>query len=380
MRHEFMTSGKIILEKGALKRLGKDLEKLECNKVLIISSNSLVEYGKITEVLDYFKEREINFNLIDNVMPEPTAEHIQDIRNNLDNDYDLIIGIGGGSVLDTAKILSVLLTNNVNVEQIIGKDLIPNEGIKMILIPSTAGTGAEVTPNAIVTLPDKQLKESVISSYLYPDIVILDSEILSKLPQTVIAATGIDAFTHAIESYISNKSNKLSRIFSSESMKLISQSLDDFYDNPDEHENGEKMLVASMYGGMALSSAGTAAVHALAYPLGGTYGIAHGVANSMLLPHVMRFNFDVIKDELSEVGRIMGISEDDDTKVANSVIEQIQNWTNKFKIPQDLKEFGITESDIEELSYSASQITRLLDNNPKSLSLEDIKSIYRKLL
>src|SRR5699024_4422703 len=273
MRHEFMTANKIILEKGALENLDSEIDKLNPQNVLVISSNSLFKLGELEHLLNYLKNTGITFDIFNEVMSEPTAEHIQSIRDEMNETYDLVIGIGGGSVLDTTKIVSVLLKNNVYVEDIIGKNLVKKDGVKTILIPSTAGTGAESTPNAIVTLPEKKLKEGVISSKLYPDIVVLDSGLLTNLPKNVIAATGMDSFTHGIESYISNKANGLSTIFSRECMRLISQSIIDFYNDPENYESGEKMLLASMYGGMALSSAGTAAVHALAYPLGGTYGI-----------------------------------------------------------------------------------------------------------
>jgi alcohol dehydrogenase class IV len=276
----------------------------------------------------------------------------------------------------------VLKTNDASIEQLLGTDLVKNPGLPTVLIPTTSGTGSEVTPNAIVTLPEQELKVGIVSRYLLPALVILDPILTLGLPKPITAATGMDAFTHSIESFISNKANPISDMFALESIRLISASIVEAYQNGESVQAREKMLVGSMYGGMALTAAGTAAVHALAYPLGGKYKIPHGVANSMLLPHVMKFNMDAITDRLAQVAEPMGIPTQgySNSELAEKVVEQIIEWTNVLEIPQDLKSFGVKEEELPEISVSASQVTRLLNNNPKSLSLGDIEAIYRQLL
>lgn len=251
-----------------------------------------------------------------------------------------------------------------------------------MLIPSTSGTGAEVTPNAIVTLPEEELKVGIVSPLLLPKLVILDPIITLGLPKSITAATGMDAFTHSLESFISTKANPISDMFALESIRLISASIVEAYENGSSIQARENMLLGSTYGGMALTAAGTAAVHALAYPLGGKYRIPHGVANSMLLPHVMEFNMDAITKRLSLAAETMGIAASDLTaeQAAEAVVQKIREWTKRLNIPQDLKAFGVTASDVDDLADSASKVTRLLHNNPKPLSLENIKDIYRKLI
>jgi alcohol dehydrogenase class IV len=217
---------------------------------------------------------------------------------------------------------------------------------------------------------------------MLPKLVFIDPILTLGLPKFITAPTGMDAFTHSLESFISNKANPLSDMFALESIRLISSSIVEAYQNGASVKARENMLLGSLYGGMALTSAGTAAVHALAYPLGGKYKIPHGTANSMLLPHVMKFNMDAIVDRLSQVAVPMGINIQNlsNEQIAEKVIERISELTTILEIPQNLTEYGVQEENIAELAESALEVKRLLNNNPKELKLEDIKAIYRKLI
>lgn len=383
--YQFQTAQNIVAGKDSLQLLGEKLSLLgvEVTSALIVTQPPMVDLGFVEQVVSQLSSKGITVDTNTNILPEPTLENIEQVFEATSNkNYDVLIGIGGGSVLDTTKILSVLKTNDASVEQLLGTDLVSNPGVPTILIPTTSGTGAEVTPNAIVTLPDQELKVGIVSKYLLPTLVILDPILTLKLPKPITAATGMDAFTHSLESFISTKANPISDMFALESIRLISSSIVEAYQNGESIEAREKMLVGSMYGGMALTSAGTAAVHALAYPLGGKYKIPHGVANSMLLPHVMKFNMDAITDRLALVAEPMGISVQglSNSQLAEEVVAKIVEWTNVLEIPQDLKNYGVKEEELPEISVSASQVTRLLNNNPKKLSLTDIEAIYRKLL
>ena len=372
------TAGKIIIGQQSLSSLQENLNTVgtSLQKALILASPSSRRLGYVKEIEKQLHDKNISSFINTGVLPEPTLENIQQIHKEVAaNGYDFIIGIGGGSILDAAKILAVLKTNQQSIEEMIGVNQIEHPGIPLILIPTTSGTGAEVSPNAIVTIPEQQLKIGIVSSYLLPDLVILDAELTIDLPKSVTAATGMDAFTHALESYISNKANPISDMFALESIRLISSSIEASFFDGTNIDAREKMLIGSMYGGMALSSAGTAAVHALAYPLGGKFGISHGVANSMLLPHVMRFNKDAIEDRLTTVANKMGLNGG-----AEEVIQQIISWTEILEIPQDLKKYGVQAKDIENLANAASKVTRLLDNNPKKLEITDMQKIYANLI
>lgn len=383
--YQFQTAQNIVAGPNSLQLLGEKLNLLgvEVKSALIITQPPMVDLGFVEQIVSQLSAKGISADTNTNILPEPTLENIEQVfEATASKNYDVLIGIGGGSVLDTTKILSVLKTNDASVEQLLGTDLVANAGVPTILIPTTSGTGAEVTPNAIVTLPDQELKVGIVSKYLLPTLVILDPVLTVKLPKPITAATGMDAFTHSLESFISTKANPISDMFALESIRLISSSIVEAYQNGDSIEAREKMLVGSMYGGMALTSAGTAAVHALAYPLGGKYKIPHGVANSMLLPHVMKYNMDAITDRLALVAEPMGITAQglSNSELAEKVVEKITEWTNVLEIPQDLKNYGVKEEELPEISVSASQVTRLLNNNPKKLSLADIEAIYRQLL
>ncbi|QXE17866.1 iron-containing alcohol dehydrogenase [Clostridium sp. 001] len=381
----FQTADNIIAGQNSLKTL-KDNMKLigsEVKKALIVTQKPIQDLGFVDTIIDELTSVKVKADVNTDTIPEPTVKSIEDIFKTIKSEnYDVLIGIGGGSVLDTTKILSVLLTNNCTIKDILGTDLVKKAGVPTILVPTTAGTGSEVTPNAIVTLPEEGLKIGIVSRYFLPKIVIVDPNLTLGLPKPITASTGMDAFIHSLESFISNKANPISDMFALRSIKLISSSIVEAYQNGSSIEARENMILGSLYGGMALTAAGTAAVHALAYPLGGSFKISHGVANSMLLPHVMKFNMDCITDRLYEVAGYMGIDVKGDTEeqASKKVIERLVKWTDTLHIPQNLREFGVKEENIHELAVAASKVTRLLGNNPKKLSIEDIEAIYRKLL
>ncbi|MGM0924163.1 MAG: iron-containing alcohol dehydrogenase [Bacillota bacterium] len=383
--YQFQTAERIIAGRNSFNSVAEHLHVTgaDIKNVLLVTQPSMKRLGFVDELRSLLMNKGIHVDVNISIQPEPTLENIEKVFSDISkNSYDVVIGLGGGSILDSTKILSVLMTNDCSIESILGTDLVKHPGIPTVLIPTTSGTGAEVTPNAIVTLPDKELKIGVVSRYLYPKLIIMDPVLTLSLPREITAATGMDAFTHSLESFISNKANPISDMFALESIRLISSSILKVYQEGDDVDAREKMLIGSMYGGMALSSAGTAAVHALAYPLGGKYKITHGVANSMLLPHVMEFNMDAIVHRLSQVAEPMGIISKGMTQeqAAAEVVELIKSWTHQLNIPQNLKDYGVEDNNLDELARSASQVTRLLNNNPKTVGLEDMKKIYKKLL
>ncbi|MFB1100114.1 iron-containing alcohol dehydrogenase [Terribacillus sp. JSM ZJ617] len=384
--YKFQTADHIVAGREAVDNISEHLSllNLPIKQVLLITQPALVAAGAAEKVEKALEAVGITVDLTTDVEPEPTLENIERVFSETVGvkDYDVLIGLGGGSILDTTKLLSVLKTNDTALENLLGTDLVEKAGLPTILIPTTSGTGAEVTPNAIVTLPEQELKIGVVSRYLLPDLVLLDPTLTTGLPKPITAATGMDAFTHALESYISNKANPISDMFALESIRLITANIVTAYQNGADLDAREKMLIGSMYGGMALTAAGTAAVHAMAYPLGGKYKIAHGVANSMLLPHVTQFNMDAMVDRLASVAEPMGIDTNglSSEAAAQAVVDKIKELTTVLEIPQDLGEYGVEEESIESMAVAALEVKRLMDNNPKVLDKEDVKSIYRKLL
>lgn len=385
--YNFHTARRIVGGRHAVHTLSQHMAVFgRLRSALLVTQPSARRLGYADAVAEQLRAMGISVQLIGDVQPEPTADQIKAIRGRISGEsFDVYIGIGGGSVLDATKMLAVLATNAEEVEELIGTDRVKRGGVPTILVPTTSGTGSEVTPNAIVTLPGEQLKAGIVSRHLLPELAILDPLLTLELPPAITAATGMDAFTHALESFISNKANPFSDMFALEAIRRISRHLLTSCKEGSNIDSREHMLLGSMYGGMALTAAGTAAVHALAYPLGGKFGIAHGVANSMLLPHVMEYNADAIAERLTHVAHAMGLDDGNGRVVsaswaADRVIATIAEWTRELQIPQNLRDYGVNDEDIPALAASAVKVTRLLDNNPKPLNTEQMQRIYRKLL
>lgn len=384
--YHFQTVKHIVHGAGSLNLLPEKLALLDTpiKRIALITQPAIEALGVIEQVVAGLAAKDVEVLVVRDVEPEPTIGNVEAVFRDQIAPFapQAILSIGGGSVLDAAKLFAVRLTNDQPLREWLGIDLIGNPGVPMILVPTTAGTGSEVTPNAIVTLPDEELKVGIVSRHLLPQIVILDASLTLGLPKAITAATGMDAFVHSLESYISTKANPISDMFAMESMRLIGANIVEAYEHGDSIKAREAMMLGSMYGGLALTAAGTAAVHALAYPLGGMFNITHGVANAMLLPHVMAFNLDAIVERLATVARALDLSGPADSAdtAAQKLIDQIAAWTAAVDIPQDLRVFGVSEEHLDALAVAASKVKRLLANNPKALSLDDTKAIYRRLL
>nr|WP_057928221.1 iron-containing alcohol dehydrogenase [Burkholderia ambifaria] len=384
--YHFQTVKHIVHGAGSLATLPDTLSLLDTpiERIALITQPAMEALGVADRVIESLNARDVDVRIIRGVEPEPTIGNVETVFKEQIEPFapQAILSIGGGSVLDAAKLFAVRLTNDEPLRNWLGIDLIKHPGVPMILVPTTAGTGSEVTPNAIVTLPDEALKVGIVSRHLLPQIVILDAELTLGLPKPITAATGMDAFVHALESYISTKANPISDMYAMESMRLIGANIVEAYENGQSLKAREAMMLGSMYGGLALTAAGTAAVHALAYPLGGMFNVTHGVANAMLLPHVMAFNLDAIEGRLSNVARALDLAPntDSDPVAARKLIDKMVEWTAAVDIPQDLRKFGVSEAHLDALAVAASKVKRLLGNNPKALTLDDMKSVYRRLL
>jgi len=352
-------------------------------KIVLITDKGVFNAGILEKPLDVLRSLNVEINIISDVPTEPEKKQVMQIFKEA-NEFkaDLIIAIGGGSVMDTTKLVAVLMKNEGYRENILDTSLIIENGVITVMVPTSSGTGAEVTPNAIVIIPEEELKVGIVTDKFIGDYVILDPQMTKSLPSHITASTGIDAFCHCIECFISKKSNPISDIFALKGINLISKYIRRAYINGNDMEARENMLLAAFYGGLSISSASTVAVHALSYPLGGKYRIAHGVSNAMLLPYVMEFNANSILDKLIIVANEMdidvaGLSKEE---IGKKVISEIYLLVKDLNIPSDLTKFGITKDDIETLVVAAAKVTRLLNNNPKEMTRDDMRAIYLKLL
>lgn len=356
--------------------------EMQLENIVLVVDNILLDLGLIDDLLANLKQKNIGFTLYNKIKREPTVEDIDSAVEelNISDNYDGVVGIGGGSVMDTAKVLSVSSQFEGSVIDYIGTDLIEEKGLPMIMIPSTAGTGSEATPNAIVKDTKAESKKGIVSKYLIPDLVILDPALTLTLPANITAETGMDAFTHAIECLISNKSNYLSDIFALRSIELISQNIRRAVDDGENKEARYNMILGSYFGGVAITNSGTGGVHALSYPLGGKYGIGHGLSNSILLAEVMAFNAEAVPEKFVTVSEYMGLNTEglSTDEIVDKVVEEIRSIIADVEIAID--DFDLTDEVIEYLAKNAMEVTRLLDNNPREITYQDAVEIYKKSL
>lgn len=326
-----------------------------------------------------------DYYVLDEIPPEPSYTAVQTIVDRFKaSGADMIIACGGGSVLDAAKLASVLVTEEYGVKELLEDPGRAKKCVPTLLIPTTAGTGAEVTPNAIVAVPEKELKVGIVNENMIADYVILDARMIKNLPRQIAAATGVDALAHAIECYTSKKANPFSDTFAMEALDLILNNIIPACDDPEAMEAKNKMQIAAFYAGIAITASGTTAVHALSYPLGGKYHIAHGVSNAILLAPVMRFNAPVCQERLAMAyDRCCHDTENichTTKEKAEWMIEQLERIVCHLEIPTSLKEFGVPREDLEGLVEAGMQVQRLLVNNMRPVTAEDARNLYLEIL
>ncbi|MCW3837693.1 iron-containing alcohol dehydrogenase [Sphingomonas canadensis] len=294
---------------------------------------------------------------------------------------DMVVGLGGGSAMDVAKLVAALFDGAQAIGDVIGVDRLERRALPLACIPTTAGTGSEVTPIAILGDEDEDLKKGVVSRHLVPDAAYLDPELTVTMPRAVTAATGFDALTHCIEAYTSRFAHPIADGLALAGIGLIAGSIERACNQGDDLAAREAMLLASLYGGMCLGPVNTAAVHALAYPLGGEFHIAHGVANALLLPHVMRFNLEAAPERYAAVARAMGVTEaGDDRTVALLGVDRIVALAERCGIQRHMAAFGIGADAIPRMAAAAMTVTRLLERNPRTVTGADAVRIFEAAL
>ncbi len=291
---------------------------------------------------------------------------------------DCIIGLGGGSVLDVAKLLAALLDNEQTIDDIYGIGELKSRSKPLICLPTTAGTGSEMSPNAILLDEKIKQKKGVVSPYLVPDASYIDPTLTISVPPDITATTGLDALTHCIEAYTNKFSHPLIDRLALEGIRLIGRSLVKVYKDGADIDARSDLALGSMYGGMCLGPVNTAAVHALSYPLGSTFKIPHGMSNALLLPYVMQFNLPSCVDKYAKIALKLGVKFNRDShEMAKHAIKKVEDIISSCHIPLKLSAINIPQDAIPRLAESAITIQRLLVNNPREVSFEDVVSLYR---
>ena len=375
----FTGAKKIVFGRGAFQKLPEHIGEFSASRPLIIMDKQLAATGLKEQVEDLLKDGGLKGEIFARVDPEPKIS-LADEGAKLARKAkcDLVVGIGGGSAMDLAKAVAVLAANNGKAVDYLGLNRVPGPGLPKIMLPTTAGTGSEVTFTSVFVRPDLKKKEGMNSPYLYPELALLDPFLTVSLPPGPTASTGIDALCHAIESYTSINASPLSEMISLEAIALISEHLRTAVHDGTNISAREKMLLGSLYAGLGLANAGVTAVHSLSYPLGGKYGIPHGLANTVLLPHVMNYNLPGALEKFADIAAAMGETVDNMPlrEAAGLAVEAISALIADCGVQTSLEELGIEEGAFEELAKIALTVARPLANNPRPVTLKDAVMIY----
>jgi len=377
----FTGAKKIVFGTGSFAGLAEHLAELKVSRPLVVLDGNLAGTGFGERLSGLLDKAKIGFVLYDRAVPEPPIELADEgaklaIRKKCDG----VVGIGGGSAMDLAKAIAVLAANKGKAEDYLGLNKVPGPGLPKIMVPTTAGTGSEVTFTAVFIRKKLKKKEGMNSPYLYPELALLDPELTLTLPPHPTAATGIDALCHAIESYTSINASPMSEMMSLEAIRLISDNLRTAVHDGTNLEAREAMLLGSLYAGLGLANAGVTAVHSLSYPLGGKYGISHGLANTIMLPRVMAFNLPGAQEKFVDIAEIMGEIVDDLPlrEAAYLAVEAVEALIEDCGIFTTLEELEIPEADFPELAKVAMTVARPLANNPCKMTPEEMVEIYQE--
>jgi alcohol dehydrogenase class IV len=377
----FETAPQVVCEQGAAGRLGEIIGNMGIRRLFLVTDAGLIKAGLIDDALASLVAAGIAVTTFSDVLADPPEERILAAVDAAKHaQADGVVGFGGGSSLDTAKLVALLTRTPQELSEIYGIGLARGPRLPLVQIPTTAGTGSEVTPIAIVTTPTAE-KKGVVSSLLYPDIALLDSLLTLGLPPRITAMTGVDAMVHAIESYSTRlKQNPLSEALSLKALSLLHANIRRVMDDGRDADAREAMLLGSLLAGMAFANAPVGAVHALAYPLGGHFHVPHGLSNSLVLVPILNFNLPSAVARYADLGRAMlpRLTALDDSAAADAFVAAMHALVADMPYEHRLREVGIGEDDLPLLATDAMNVQRLLVNNPRVMAYDDALSIYRQ--
>lgn len=365
----------------SLEHLVSEVERLNASNILIVTDPLLEELGMTNKIIEPLQAQGWKTSVYTEVVPEPPLEVGEKlVAFTREHKFDLVIGLGGGSALDLAKLAGVLATHEGKVADYLnltGSRSLTHKGIPKILIPTTSGTGSEVTNISVLSLESS--KDVVTHDYLLPDVAIVDPALTTSLPPKVTAATGIDALTHAIEAYVSKNANPVTDALALQAIRLISGSIRTAVADGENKEARMDMSYGSYLAGLSFFNAGVAGVHALAYPLGGQFHIAHGESNAVLLPYVMGYIRQSCEKRMKDILEAMGFSSSQlsQEEASFKCIEELKKLVKDVGIPLSLKEFGIQEDALDSLTDDGVKQKRILARSPMPLEREDIFAIYQ---
>lgn len=380
--YEFRSPGGVCAALGASSRIGELAFALGCRHIMLVTDPGVTRLGLTSPALASLQRSGVAVSVFSEVEADPPDHLIHAVVAQAKRaGVDGVLGLGGGSSLDVAKLVALLTPGEVALADVYGVNVANGARLPLILAPTTAGTGSEVTPISIVTTGEGE-KKGVVSPLLLPDWAVLDAELTVGLPGPITAATGIDAMVHAIEAYTSKRlKNPISDCLAMKALDLLGRNLPEVVSNGRNLEARQDMLTGAMLAGMAFANAPVAAVHALAYPVGARFHVAHGLSNSLMLPAVLRFNLASAQALYADVASalIAGVTGNEASR-AQALVDYFTALPMQMKLPARLSQVGIQAADLPALASDAMLQTRLLINNPRPLTEDDALAIYQESL
>lgn len=370
---------KIVFGTGCIKTFVEDYLKLGHRRLFVLTAPPIIPL--IEPTLAELKEHGVETEVFSNIVAEPSLNDFNTILEAARSfKADSVAGIGGGSVLDVAKLVAAFIDSDQKAEDCFGIGFIRKKGLWLACMPTTAGTGSEVSPNAILLDERDKLKKGIVSPYLLADAAYVDPALTMTVPAKVTADTGMDALTHCIEAYTNKFAHPAADIYALQGIRLIAANLLRAVKDGSDIEAREALALGSLYGGLVLGPVNTAAVHALSYPLGGEFHIPHGLSNAILLPSVMKFNRPANLRKYAEVALACGVpAGKDDDETAQKGVDFICELSKAVGIPQKLSELNIPQSAVDGMAKAAMEVQRLLKNNPREVTEQDARDIYNSL-
>ena len=370
---------KIVFGTGCIQTLVDDYKKMGLKRLFVLTAPPILPL--IEPTLAELKEAGIHIEVFQNILAEPTLNDFNDIVEKARQfNADSVVGIGGGSVLDVAKLVAAFVHSDQQAADCFGIGIIKAKGLWFSCLPTTAGTGSEVSPNAILLDERDHLKKGIVSPYLIADAAYVDPKLTWTVPAKVTADTGMDALTHCMEAYTNKFAHPTVDIYALQGIKLIAANLERAVKDGKDVEAREALALGSLYGGLCLGPVNTAAVHALSYPLGGEFHIPHGLSNAILLPSVMKINMPASIKRYADVAIALGCEPGkSDEETAQRGVDFIYRLAKAVGIPQKLTDLGIPQSAVDGMAKAAMEVQRLLKNNPREVTEQDAREIYNSL-
>ena len=370
---------KIVFGTGCIQTFVEDYKKMGLKRLYVLTAPPIRPL--IEEALDALTSAGVAIEVFQDIVAEPTVNDFKGILEKARHfQADSVVGVGGGSVLDVTKLVAAFINSEQQVEDCFGTGFIQKKGLWFACLPTTAGTGSEVSPNAILLDERDHLKKGIVSPFLIADVAYVDPKLTWTVPAKVTADTGMDALTHCIEAYTNKFAHPAVDIYALKGIQLIAANLENAVKNGQNQEAREALALGALYGGLCLGPVNTAAVHALSYPLGGEFHIPHGLSNAILLPSVMKFNMPANVKRYAEVAIAMGCEPGkNDEETAQRGVDFIYQLAAAVGIPDKLTALGIPQTAVDGMAKAAMQVQRLLKNNPREVTEQDARDIYNSL-